>query len=98
MFSAGHAACRPRPEAEGARKLRVYPGLVSPHRMSPEGAGSYGENRLSTRSRAPFQPLQGKERLFGLTQGKPWAMLFGHLGPQIENIQTAEPFGPYYRR
>jgi hypothetical protein len=61
------------------------PWVSSPRGMSPEGAGRYGENRLRA-----FQPDRlhisspfRANRLFRLTQGKPWAELscpFG-VGP-----------------
>ena len=38
--------------------------------------------QLGAQSRCAERPLQAK-RLFWLTQGKPWAMLLGHFGPQI---------------
>jgi hypothetical protein len=53
------------------------PWVISPTRISPEGATRYGENRFRTlepdrvRISSPFRA----KRLFRLTQGKPWAKL-----------------------
>jgi hypothetical protein len=53
------------------------PWVTSPAGLSPEGAGMNVENRLRTSEldrvhiSSPFRA----DRLFCLTQGKPWAML-----------------------
>jgi hypothetical protein len=53
------------------------PWVIPPTRISPEGANRHGENWLRTfeldrvHSPSPFRA----NRLFRLTQGKPWAML-----------------------
>jgi hypothetical protein len=63
------------------------PWVSSPRGMSPEGAGRYGENRPRAfepdrvHISSPFRA----NRLFRLTQGKPWAKL-------------SCPFGPYDHR
>ena len=53
------------------------PWVNSPSGMSPEGAGRYGGNwlRRSGLDRVHISSPFRAERLFWLTQGKPWAML-----------------------
>ena len=71
------------------------PWVISPHRIGPEGATRYGENRLRTfepnyaRISSPFRA----KRLFWLTQGKPW------VNPGLSFLALrGGAFGPYNRR
>jgi hypothetical protein len=93
------------PAPKWARELspgftRVYPGLCSPLALAlkgPSGAAKIGPEPLSESSAhsslaSPFRA----ERLFWLTQGKPWAMLFRPLWATDWNVQTPEAISLCY--
>jgi hypothetical protein len=86
------------PKGHG-RIAQGLPWVIAPIRISPEGATSFGKNRI--RIVKPHcvgisSPFRAK-RLYRLTQGKPWAKLsypFG-AGPLGRVITTISKFRPW---
>jgi hypothetical protein len=72
---------------------RVYPGLVPPTRISPEGAARYGRKIGFRSGPCAFRFLEapsGLRTFFWLTRGKPWAMFSWRFGPQRTTLNTYE--------